>query len=600
MAGLEGQIIGGCRILRRLGSGGMGEVYLAEQVRLKRQVAIKLVRPEAEATQSKLSMAERFAREAQAIAAMEHPHILPVYDYGEQDGLAYLVMAYAPDGSLQEALTPGHPSFRFRLPLSLELTGVILDQAAQALQHAHDRGLLHRDVKPANFLLRAGADGGIHLLLADFGLAKFAAGATSSGIYAGTAIYSAPEQIQSQAIAASDQYSLAVMIYLLLTGQPPFSGGLAEVMLHQLQTPPPSMRRYNPAVPAAVDDVVLRALAKKPEDRWPSVAAFAAVYRAALGTQPAPVRASAPSTPAVVIGTPAPMQPVVPFVPLAQPNVPAQPIAPPMQPAVPVQNQAQPAPLLPGQMSPVPLPAQPAFVPGAALTQQARLNPGLPFPAANQQQTVPGSPFDRASFAGAGLIPPPVLPSPGGARRSRRWVGFASLGAVIGVVLLGVLLVNLLGGHAATANNQTNGSPVSGTPGVTTPPVGTSGPHILKVQTGQNVNGDLASCQVSIAQPTATFKQSDEALFVVFTAHANASAFGVAALFNSNQQVVRRPIAEALQLNCADPGNYGLIIVLNQSGKLIPPGNYAVGVSYVTDPNHVPPPEAVAPVTITA
>src|SRR5262249_37752013 len=130
---------------------------------------------------------ERFAREARAIAAMEHPHILPVYDYGEKDGLAYLVMAYAPHGSLQEALTPGSQNFRFPLPLSPELAGTMLDQAAQALQHAHDRGVLHRDIKPANFLLRApDASGGVHLLLADFGLAKFAAGGQSSALYAGT------------------------------------------------------------------------------------------------------------------------------------------------------------------------------------------------------------------------------------------------------------------------------------------------------------------------------------------------------------------------------------------------------------------------------
>src|SRR5258707_15408384 len=120
MAGLEGQVIGGCRIIRRLGGGGMGEVYLAEQISLQRQVAIKLVRPELEETVSGTSVAERFAREARAIAAMEHPHILPVYDYGEKDGLAYLVMAYAPNGSLQESLTPSNPNFRFRLPVSLE------------------------------------------------------------------------------------------------------------------------------------------------------------------------------------------------------------------------------------------------------------------------------------------------------------------------------------------------------------------------------------------------------------------------------------------------------------------------------------------------
>ena len=579
MAGLEGQIIGGCRILRRLGSGGMGEVYLAEQIGLNRQVAIKLVRPEGVVIPGKLSPAERFAREAQAIAAMEHPHILPIYNYGEQDGLAYMVMPYVPNGSLQEALTPGHPSFRFRLPLSLDLTGMILDQAAQALQHAHDRGLLHRDVKPANFLLRASTDGRLHLLLADFGVAKFAAGAASSGVYAGTAIYSAPEQIQNQAVPASDQYGLAVMVYLLLTGQPPFSGGVMEVMVHHLEKPPPSMRAFNPAIPAAVEQVVLRALAKKPEDRWPSVAAFAAVFRAAQSAQAAPAQGSSLSTPAVAASTPTPAQP-----------------------AATAQQQVLPVQPLPGQAAAAPLP--PAPVPISAPTQQAQIHPVQPFPEAPQPPTAVGSPFARESFAGAGLGPPPILPSSGGAPRPRR-TGVAILIAVVAVIVLVALAFAFLGGgHALTTNNPPSGTATSGTTGVgTSPPGGTSGQHILNLQTGLAVNGDTASCQVTIAQPTNTFSAHGDAIYVVFSAK-QSEALAVAALFNSQNKVVRRPIVRGASLTCAGQGNYAVIILLQTGGPSLAPGNYGVGVSYVTDPNtdpnHIPPPEAIQPITITA
>lgn len=609
MAGLEGQIIGGCRIIRRLGGGGMGEVYLAEQMSLQRQVAIKLVRPELEVTVSGASVSERFAREARAIAAMEHPHILPVYDYGEKDGLAYLVMAYAPHGSLQEALTPGNPNFRFALPVSLELTGTMLEQAAQALQHAHDRGVLHRDIKPANFLLRApDASGGIHLLLADFGLAKFAAGGQSSALYAGTVAYSAPEQIQRQAVPASDQYGLAVMGYLLLTGRLPFTGDAAQILYQQIQVPAPSLRTHAPAIPAEVDAVILRALAKRPEERWPSVTAFAAAYREALGGQK---KASAPV--AAPASLPAPGQtpgqgsaPVV-----------AQSAAPPGAPpafAAPGQYAA------PVNAETVPTMHPPVFTP---TTPIASGPPGaLPFPSVAQQRTVQGGPFGGESVV-PGISPPPpyILPPSGGGRR--RWGGMiGGAVALVALILAVVLVVNLLGGHGKPGGTTSTGTPGIGTPGTGTPgpittlPGGTSGPHISNVQTGLFLDPDtITSCNVRLdpsSPAKTTFRITDTIISIVFTATVgpgDPAPAAVAVLIDSQQRIVGGGNAQgdATDLTCPNgKGNYALSVPI--SGQNLKPGNYFVGVIYIPDsfvyidnPNTpLPNPEAGVPVQITS
>jgi hypothetical protein len=588
MAGLEGQLIGGCRIIRRLGDGGMGEVYLAEQISLKRQVAIKLVRPEVEAAAgSGASLAERFAREAQAIAAMEHPHILPVYDFGEQDGLAYLVMAYAPNGSLQQALTPGHPAFRFGLPLSLDLTGVILDQAAQALQHAHDRGVLHRDVKPANFLMGGGSPSGIHLLLADFGLAKFATGAANSGVYSGTAAYSSPEQIQRQAVPASDQYSLAAMAFLLLTGQLPFQGGVLEMVTQQLATPAPSLRSRNPSIPAEVDEVILRALAKRPEDRWPSVIVFAAAYRDACararGTAPAAQQQAA-------LAQPLPGQPGAP-----------QMIAPPAQQASPV------SPLVIPPLAATAPVAAPPVAPPVGATQVAAPLPGS-FPAASPASQSIGQRgwAGDDSFVAAGPTPLPPLPPYVPPKRSR--TGWAVLAGGVGVVLAIILIVTLVNGHlGGNTAGQSNTPGTTTLPGLTpTPGLGntsvpvTPGGHIKGLQTGGAITGDVNNrCQnVQIAQPTTTFRRTG-LIRVVFTAvsDGNPNAEAWAALIDNNAHQI---LAESLPsfITCPGTAVYPSEIDLSTSLFTISPGQYSVGIFY--SENFIPPPqpEAAIPVTI--
>ncbi len=588
MAGLEGQLIGSCRIIRRLGDGGMGEVYLAEQVSLKRQVAIKLVRPEIEATvASGASLAERFAREAQAIAAMEHPHILPVYDFGEQDGLAYLVMAYAPNGSLQQALTPGHPAFRFGLPLSLDLTGIILDQAAQALQHAHDRGVLHRDVKPANFLMGASSPSSIHLLLADFGLAKFASGAANSGVYSGTAAYSSPEQIQRQAVPASDQYSLAAMAFLLLTGQLPFQGGVLEMVTQQLGTPAPSLRSRNSAIPAEVDAVILRALAKRPEERWPSVIVFAAAYRDACARARGAAAASMPAS-ALPLAQPLPGQPGAPQI-----------IVPPLQPA------PQATPLFSPPLAATAPVAAPPLPPAGGATQVAPPLPGgFPMmPPARQTMAQAGWAGDD-SFVAAGPTPlPPAMPPSAPPRRSR--TGWAVLAGGVGLVVAIILIVTLVNGHLGGNTAGQPGTPgTSGLPGLTqTPGLGsttvpvTPGGHIKNMQTGLAIDGDVSGrCQnVRIAQPTTTFHRTTP-LLVVFTAvsdgNPNAEAWAALLIDSNPPQLVEISLPSII--TCPGMATYPNALDLSK----IPPGQYSVGIFYSENFIQPPQPEVAIPVTI--
>ncbi len=285
---LEGQNLGHYHLLRLLGSGGMGKVYLAEDIRIGQQVAIKVVRsdgityPQSESAQE---AARLFEREARAIARLDHPHILPLYAYGEEtlNGmlLTYLVMPYRKEGTLAHWLRQHNRA----APLSPARVDLLLYQAADALQHAHDQHVLHQDIKPSNFLIRLRTD---HpdLLLADFGIAKLT-GATASASQSirGTPIYMAPEQWDGHPIPASDQYALAVMVYELLVGRPPFVGNPAQVMRQHYMTPPPAPSSLNAQLSPAIDLVLLRALSKQPEERFFSVTAFAQAFHEALNSE---------------------------------------------------------------------------------------------------------------------------------------------------------------------------------------------------------------------------------------------------------------------------------------------------------------------------
>ncbi|MBX5452061.1 WD40 repeat domain-containing serine/threonine protein kinase [Thermogemmatispora sp.] len=294
---LIGSVIGGYIIKQFIGSGGMGTVYLAEDPMIGQQVAIKVVRAEAGDLPDAEKALERFKQEARAVASLDHLHILPLYRYGEEETgqgrRAYMVMQYRPEGSLwdwlrrrsgqasQQSLSrapqlpAGLPS---SWPLGLREAEDYLQQAASALQYAHDRGIVHRDIKPANFLLRIEGGPRVHLLLSDFGLAKFFSFSSATSHIFGTPLYMAPEQFGGEARPESDQYALAVMFYLLLAGRTPFEGDPAQLMHQHLNREPPSLRAFNPALPQALDEVFARALAKSPQSRYPSVAAFAAAF----------------------------------------------------------------------------------------------------------------------------------------------------------------------------------------------------------------------------------------------------------------------------------------------------------------------------------
>ncbi len=289
---LDGLQLGHYRLIQPIGGGGMGEVYLAADTRINRQVAIKVVRtevepyPDAYATRD---AAHLFQREMKAIAMLDHPHILPLYDFGEEivnkAKLTYMVMPFRPEGSLVDWL---QQRGRAQMLSPQDLVHII-SQAADALQHAHDHQLIHQDVKPSNFLIHSRADNSGHpdLLLADFGIAKFTtATTTTSQSIRGTPAFMAPEQWDGQPVPATDQYALAVMAYQLLTGRLPFQGSPGQVMRQHFMTPPQPPGTFNPHISPTLDAVILRALAKQPADRFPSIITFAQAFQAAAQGKP--------------------------------------------------------------------------------------------------------------------------------------------------------------------------------------------------------------------------------------------------------------------------------------------------------------------------
>lgn len=284
---LEGQQLGHYRLLRLLGSGGMGEVYLAEDARIAQQVAIKVIRREGIAypnSQSTREAARLFEHEAKAIARLDHPHILPLYAYGEETlnemRLTYLIMPYRKEGTLANWL---HRRGTATLLTPAEVVP-LLRQAAGALQYAHDQQVIHQDIKLTNFLIREvpGRVAAPDLLLADFGIARLTnATVSASQSVRGTPTAMAPEQWDGRPVPATDQYALAIMVYELLVGRPPFEGGPGQVMRQHYLMPPPAPSSLNPRLSAALDEVLSRALAKQPGERFPSVSIFAQAFEEA-------------------------------------------------------------------------------------------------------------------------------------------------------------------------------------------------------------------------------------------------------------------------------------------------------------------------------
>ena len=276
-----GSELGSYRIEALLGRGGMGVVFRAFDVRLDRMVALKVLPPELAADPR---FRGRFLRESHTAASIDHPGIVPIYEAGEIDGLLFIAMRYVDGEDLGAVLRREHK-------LQPDRAVAIADELAEALDAAHARGLVHRDVKPSNVLLARHA-GHEHVYLADFGITKLVgteATATESGQLVGTVAYAAPELIRGDAVdARADVYSLGCMLHECLTGEVPFArhSDVATIYAH-LEDPPPAVTQRRPELPAAIDEVVARALAKAPGDRWPTAGAFAAAAASALGASPA-------------------------------------------------------------------------------------------------------------------------------------------------------------------------------------------------------------------------------------------------------------------------------------------------------------------------
>ncbi|MFE9633563.1 serine/threonine-protein kinase [Streptomyces sp. NPDC006463] len=310
-SGLIGQQIAGYRVERLLGRGGMAVVYCAKDLRLDRTVALKLIAPERARDDT---FRRRFTHESRVAASIDHPHIVPIFEAGEIEGVLYIAMRYVPGPDLRVLLDREGP-----LPVPTALR--IAAQVASALDAAHEHDLVHRDVKPGNILVAAGTDSEHpeHVYLTDFGLTKKSlslTGFTTAGEFVGTLDYMAPEQISGRPVdGRCDLYSLACVVYETLAGGPPFErdGDAAALLWAHQYDPPPPLTEKRPEIEPAAAEVLAKALAKVPEDRYGSCLEFVAALRAATASgvgaqvdQPARVVPRSPGTSGTLVPPPDP------------------------------------------------------------------------------------------------------------------------------------------------------------------------------------------------------------------------------------------------------------------------------------------------------
>jgi serine/threonine protein kinase/ABC-type sugar transport system substrate-binding protein len=314
-----GEQIGPYFVRERIGQGGMADVYRAYQPSVKREVALKVIPLLASAEHEQLR--QRFKQEAEMIAGLEHPHILPVFDYGVSGDVLYLAMRLLRGGTVrdllvqQNALPPHHAAD-------------LVNQFATALGYAHRRGIIHRDLKPSNILL----DDEQNAYLADFGLAKVLGGSsqlTTTGSIIGTPAYMSPEQLRGDPINhRSDIYSLGVILYHMLVGRPPFEALTTFSLIYQhVEKMPPPPREFNPDISPAIETVLLRALQKNPDDRFESAEHVAHALEVAIGRKPA-VELDDTPVPDVVVSQQALAPPVT-----EGPSIPSSDTIPQVQPS---------------------------------------------------------------------------------------------------------------------------------------------------------------------------------------------------------------------------------------------------------------------------
>jgi serine/threonine protein kinase len=276
-----GSLLAGYQLVAQVGAGGMAVVFRARDERLGRMVALKILAP---ALASDSEFRQRFIDESRSAAVVDNPHIIPVYEAGEADGVLFIAMRFVGSGDLQGVLDREGP-------LAPDRAAEFVSQVASALDAAHRAGLVHRDVKPGNIMVDSAADRPDHAYLSDFGISKKVkapAGLTGTGQYLGTPVYSAPEQIRGLEVdGRTDQYALACVAYELLTGALPFErDDVLAVLSAQLSEPPPPAASRRPGLPGAADEVLARAMAKVPENRYGTCQEFADALRAALGPTP--------------------------------------------------------------------------------------------------------------------------------------------------------------------------------------------------------------------------------------------------------------------------------------------------------------------------
>lgn len=297
-----GQMLGPYRIVSQVGRGGMANVYKAYQPSVDRYVAIKVL--PSQLAESK-EFATRFHQEARIIAMLEHPHILPVFDYGESDGVAYFVMRYLDAGTLRDRMEVGRP-------LPMNEVDRIFTQLAEALSYAHAHGVVHRDLKPANALI----DSYGNIFLTDFGIAKLLESAsprlTQTDAIMGTPAYISPEQAQGNPVdQRSDIYSLGIILYEMVTGRVPFIADTPlAVLFKHISDPLPPPSSVKSDIPEPIEQVILKALAKDPQDRFANASDFVAAWKHALEQMQAPRPSPEPAP--QTIAHPAPPPPVKP------------------------------------------------------------------------------------------------------------------------------------------------------------------------------------------------------------------------------------------------------------------------------------------------